>query len=514
VVLAVALVGLAAAATWSVWSGIFDYAWRNEEQSHSLIALPLAAWLVWVRRARIKGLSPEWTMAGPLLMGVGWLISITGFQTGVELGLHIGALLLVVGAGLTALGPRILVAVLPAVVALVLVLPVPGRLRMSIAGPLQELSAQAAHFILDLCGVPALRSGNILTINGVDVAIAEACNGMRLVSALAVISYAFVFSIRLRPAARAGILALSPLIALAVNVMRLIPTALVYGYSSKQNAEAFHDISGWGVLVLAIGVMLGIVSLLRWLEVPIDEAPGRKRPSRQGEPQLAPSLGWAAPAAAIGVLAIVVVFGGFDARRVPGVESYHARIRAAVDAVPYRIGTAIGTDAVVSPGTIRILRPNAILERRYEIQGLPTRDGFGLIVVHCSDVRDLDGHYPPKCYPAHGWIPSAEPLGRELIAGSTRARLYEYKRSTDLGEAKVRVVSCFVLPGPNGGVADTMEALLPATRSTRAAGLGAAHFIISFAGSVDDQTLTRTLESVFEQLQPIIRTVEAGVSGE
>jgi exosortase/archaeosortase family protein len=65
------------------------------------------------------------------------------------------------------------------------------------------------------------------------------------------------------------ILVVSPLVAIIVNVVRLIPTTLLYGYSDQTTAEVFHDWSGWGVLVLAIGLLWLLVEVLRWIEVPI-----------------------------------------------------------------------------------------------------------------------------------------------------------------------------------------------------------------------------------------------------
>ena len=64
-----------------------------------------------------------------------------------------------------------------------------------------------------------------------------------------------------------------PLIALIVNVIRLIPTVLMYGYSTEDRAQLFHDISGWAMLVLAIGMLWSFLGLLRWLEVPINPIP-------------------------------------------------------------------------------------------------------------------------------------------------------------------------------------------------------------------------------------------------
>ncbi len=112
-------------------------------------------------------------------------------------------------------------------------------------------------------------TGNVLLINGREVAVAEACNGMRMVSALLLVSYAFVFSMPMRQGVRLVILAASPIVALLCNVIRLVPVVLFYGYASDSTADFFHDASGWIVLLIALGLLWSFLSLLRWIEIPV-----------------------------------------------------------------------------------------------------------------------------------------------------------------------------------------------------------------------------------------------------
>ena len=83
----------------------------------------------------------------------------------------------------------------------------------------------------------ATRFGNVLVINNEQIAVGEACNGMRMVFALVLVAYAFVFSSPLKMTTRLVLLVLSPLAALICNVVRLIPTSLVLGYSTASVAR-------------------------------------------------------------------------------------------------------------------------------------------------------------------------------------------------------------------------------------------------------------------------------------
>lgn len=265
----VALLALGGYATMPVWRDIFAVAVRDPEQSHILLAIPTAAWLAWLRRGRARFCRRAPSIIGPALIGAGGLLSLLGLRYGVEVAWHSGALLILIGIPVAVFGADLLINFLPSVCVLLFLLPVPGRVRQEIALPLQQASAQAAEFILDLFGLPIGRSGNVLVINDVQVAVADACNGMRAVAALGLVTFAFVFSVPMRNSVRLVILASSPLIALLVNITRLVPASIFYGYTQKPTADLFHDISGWGVLGLAVGFLWLILALLRWMDYPI-----------------------------------------------------------------------------------------------------------------------------------------------------------------------------------------------------------------------------------------------------
>jgi len=267
--LLVLLGGLAVASMWTVWREVFLFGWRSEEQSHILLAPFVVAWLFWTRRARLRRLRPRRSLLGPAMIAAGLLLAAFGFRFGYDIARHMGAIAVLVGAVVTVAGPMVVWMFLPCFGAMVFLMPVPGRIRAPVAQQLQEHSAAIVHWGLDLFGVPVERAGNLLTINGFDVQVAEACNGMRMVSALALVTYAFVFSTPMRNSVRLLLLAASPLVALLVNIIRLAPTVLFYGYSSPDAADLFHDVSGWAVLLVALAMLWGIVALLRWLEAPI-----------------------------------------------------------------------------------------------------------------------------------------------------------------------------------------------------------------------------------------------------
>ncbi len=250
---------------------MFHIGLRDEEQTHIFLAPLVACWLLWLRRSRLRYVMVHPSYLGLLIAALGWLLSWWGFETGTQVAWHAGALMSLLGIVLSMTGMTPVHSLAPVFAVLVFMLPIPGEIRHRIALPLQDLATGVTHGVLEFIGVSAIRSGNVIIINGEQVAVGEACNGMRMVFALSLVVYAFAFGTPLRPGTRAVLLLASPLIAIICNVIRLVPTSLIYGYGNSDAAQRFHDLAGWVMLPVAMLMLAGVLRTIRWLEFPVTE---------------------------------------------------------------------------------------------------------------------------------------------------------------------------------------------------------------------------------------------------
>jgi exosortase/archaeosortase family protein len=78
-----------------------------------------------------------------------------------------------------------------------------------------------------------------------------------------------VFSVPFSMGTRIFLVVSAPFVALACNVIRLVPTSLAYGWFDPTVAEQVHDVGGWLMLPLALLMLMGLVKLLRWLDLPV-----------------------------------------------------------------------------------------------------------------------------------------------------------------------------------------------------------------------------------------------------
>ena len=145
-------------------------------------------------------------------------------------------------------------------------------------------------------------------------------------------------------------------------------------------------------------------------------------------------------------------------------------IRSSLGEVPYLGGEWVGTDCPLPAGATEILMPTAVLSRRFTEMGTGRRATLG--IVHCGDVRDMHGHYPPSCYPSSGWHPRESGHDRVTLALDSEtfeATLYRFSLVDASGMLReTSVVGFFVLPdgtlGSDGDLLRSRAAKLDISR--------------------------------------------------
>lgn len=245
-----------------------------------------------------------------------------------------------------------------------------------------------------------------------------------------------------------------------------------------------------------------------------------KRASSSGWSVFARSVNRSAPwlALALGVFAVLVV------PQPPAVDEAvverHARIERVLSSVPLRVGEWIGEERPLTPAAVELLRPNAALSRSYRRIGEPASVAISLI--HCSDFRDMAGHYPPVCYPAHGWTMAAAGTGLQTLGGPEvdvegvettsleidgfgrfPVRCYRFSRMGDgLVQIKMTVLNAFILP--DGSWVSDLGTIRDAASRRRVTGEGVAQLQVVTAG-------WPSIDSIREQAESLLASMPSGV---
>ena len=194
-------------------------------------------------------------------------------------------------------------------------------------------------------------------------------------------------------------------------------------------------------------------------------------------------------------------------------QAYFDGVSDAIAAIPYRIGSWIGADVEAQEPAVRLLRPNKLMQRRF----LKT-DGssaFSLLFVHCSDARDMQGHYPPVCYPAHGWVINRAERA-EFALGTDRvpSTVYHLSALRQGDERTMTILNFFAVPSEQDSLAADMAAVNRASATSARSGLGAAQIQLIVTGHVSVEEMTELAEEVGAAIEPPIRKVIHGVGND
>lgn len=219
---------------------------------------------------------------------------------------------------------------------------------------------------------------------------------------------------------------------------------------------------------------------------------------------------WAPVALALALLIVVRPLAPFDASSPIWAKTYFAEIRDVAAKFPYRVGQWVGTDVDAPPAAIKILKPNVLMQRRFVNPA--TGQTFSVLLVHCGDTRDMQGHYPPVCYKGQGWGSPTSTRSVTLRFGAARipATDYEFHRFINGARRSLRVVDFFVLPSAAAPFAADMSALDVASRHSLAAALGSAQVQLIAGDMIRDGERLPLAEEFLDALRPILQAVVAG----
>ncbi|MFO0829783.1 MAG: exosortase/archaeosortase family protein [Phycisphaerales bacterium] len=256
-------------ACWPAWMDIREQAVGRIDAGYILLVPFVAGYLFWLRRSRLRFVPCRPSLVGPMLACAAIALTWYGEEIDNHLARHLGALMALSAAILSLTGLEAVRQFGAVFLSLLFLCPVPGVIRQELTRPLQAIAAGVTADVLELFNVSVIRQGAVLVVRGNPIAVGEACDGMRMVFALALVVFAFVFSVPFRTGTRVLLIALSPVIALLVNVIRLLPTSVAYGVTTPERASFVHDVAGWAMIPAAIVLLLALVRLLRWLDLPV-----------------------------------------------------------------------------------------------------------------------------------------------------------------------------------------------------------------------------------------------------
>jgi hypothetical protein len=230
--------------------------------------------------------------------------------------------------------------------------------------------------------------------------------------------------------------------------------------------------------------------------------PPRLKGLRRGAP-----LPWASLCVSALLLAAIGFEAG-DRAPDPDVSKHSAEInRLARTMIPFAVGDWMGRTIPMPEAAIKLLRPSALEARAYE--SVSTGETANLLFVHCSDARDLLGHYPPVCYQARGLtLTSSSSRDWKLDGTLVTGTRYRFLQDSPVARSEVVVDNFMVLP--DGRYGRDMGSVDEVAKDRRLRRLGVAEVQVVTDGAMSETRRDEVFRTLVGPMVPLLRCTGAG----
>jgi len=257
---------------WSYWPGLAELwnTWqRSDEYSSGLLVPFLALYILWSRRNDLAQYEIRPCFWGIVVFAGAQATRLFGLVYTYSSAEWISVVLSIAAIALILLGWRFFRKVSAVLLFLCLMLPWPRPIQTAVTLPLQRWATSSAVFCLETIGYNVMQEGNVIHIGSASVAVAEACNGLRMVTAFFVISGLVVLLVKRTWWEKLIVFASSLPVALLCNTTRLAITALAFTVVSGEYWEkVFHDFGGYAMMPLALATVVAELWILAKLTMP------------------------------------------------------------------------------------------------------------------------------------------------------------------------------------------------------------------------------------------------------
>lgn len=450
---------------------LFHGVWGTERNAHGPIVLAVACCYLFVRVRQLlqEGLIERRPapVAGMIFLSLGLLSFVLG-RSQTVLFLEAGSLIpILMGIVLLQFGVRTCRRLWFAFFFMLFMVPLPASVVDLLTQPLKIGVSYASEQILRLLGYPIARSGVILYIGPYQLLVADACAGLNSLFTLEALGLLYMNLVRHQSLLRNVVLAVLIVpISFTANTVRVMVLALITFYLGDAAGQGFlHGFAGMLLFLVALGLIIALDGLLRWIAVrhanwkgraaPTAVQPARAANDAHTSEKFVMNLRLAVPVALVMALSVAVA-GLLVPQEMPIVKT--AKLATIV---PQQFGDwrempspFLQVDVGLDDGTGR----NA--DQPYDdVLGRTYVNSHGQMVMLAlayanEQTQDVKIHLPEVCYVAQGFRLQDEQRVEMSIPG--QARPVNASRFVATQKNRVEAVSYWVRIGdgfPNGGLA-------------------------------------------------------------
>ena len=243
------------------FSGIDTY------YSHAFLIPLVSGFLVWQKRQHLKGMSPEISWWGFVVIVFAVLMHIAGTILYVFSISGFSMFFFIIGSSLFLFGKRITGEIKFPLAFLIFMFPLPLAIITAISFPMKLVAAKAGVTIVSFLGVSVLREGFNISTSAGSLVIGNPCSGLRsLISFLALGAF-FAYLTNTSNVKKFVLFALAIPVAILSNMVRvpiLILISYYWGLEAASPDSFLHDASGFLVFVIGFIMLFSISRTMEW----------------------------------------------------------------------------------------------------------------------------------------------------------------------------------------------------------------------------------------------------------
>lgn len=232
------------------------YTWLNHaDNSHGILVPLISLFFVWQKRGDLKAAKISSSNWGAFILSASMFLYLLGLASGTEIISRTMVVFSLIGLLLFNLGKEVVKILFFPLLFLLFMIPVPIALQSAVAFPLQLFATKISFFFIQALSIPVYQEGNMLYFAHAQLEVAEACSGIRSISAFTVLSVVFAYLLDKGWSRRIVLLASAIPLAMFTNIIRITGTGiLAHFYGSRIAVGFLHEFSG--IVVFVFGFIL------------------------------------------------------------------------------------------------------------------------------------------------------------------------------------------------------------------------------------------------------------------
>ena len=237
--------------------------WNSRDFNYCYLMPLVVAYIIWEKKDEFARVPPCPSWAGLPVLLAGMLFFWTGELGGEYFSLYIGSWFTLTGILWMLLGWQKIRIIGFALFMIAGMFPLPNFFRSHLSLNLKLLSSDLGAKIMQLLGMTAYRTGNVIDLGFTKLQVVDACSGLRYFFPLIIMGLLIAYFSKSAMWKKAVlVLSTLPLVIIS-NGIRLAVTGILYKHFGPRAAEGFfHDFAGFFMFMISLMILIPEMWLL------------------------------------------------------------------------------------------------------------------------------------------------------------------------------------------------------------------------------------------------------------